>query len=339
MNNMKDCLRCGKQLSNKGNLNRHLRNIRICQSIYLDISPDEIIKNYNKYEEQYRKLINEKFDIDDNNKYNIKNNNKEIVKEEYICEYCNKIFTHRRSCLRHSKNYCKVKKSIDKNKALMDEFLSTKYNLLKIEYEEKLEKSKDEFQKENNKMKEKLEKKIKELETKMIPYTQNNSNTNNINNGHIGDNVTIINNFGEEKFTINAEECEKIMSSEFDMIIKLIEYIHVLPPENRNSFIPSLKEKYAMILRNQKWDLVDRTEFINNLVINKNVMLEELLDKFGSKFKNVDPSRSRSVINYCKNDEEEYKRIKTGATLLLFNHKELIKDTYETKYNKKIQAR
>jgi hypothetical protein len=123
------------------------------------------------------------------------------------------------------------------------------------------------------------------------------------------------------------------------MIIKLIEYIHVLPPENRNSFIPSLKEKYAMILRNQKWDLVDRTEFINNLVINKNVMLEELLDKFGSKFKNVDPSRSRSVINYCKNDEEEYKRIKTGATLLLFNHKELIKDTYETKYNKKIQAR
>jgi hypothetical protein len=45
------------------------------------------------------------------------------------------------------------------------------------------------------------------------------------------------------------------------------------------------------------------------------------------------------VINYCKNDEEEYKKIKTNANLLLFNNKDMIRDTYETKYNKKIQSR
>ncbi len=78
------------------------------------------------------------------------------------------------------------------------------------------------------------------------------------------------------EITMTAQDCEKIMASEFNMIVKLIEYIHVIPPENRNAFIPSLKEKYAMVLRNQKWDLVDRTEFINNLVISKNIMLEKL---------------------------------------------------------------
>ncbi len=144
-----------------------------------------------------------------------------------------------------------------------------------------------------------------------------------INHGHIGDNIgnnitnITINNFGEEKFNMTAQDCEKIMSHEFDMIVKLIEYIHIIPPENRNAFIPSLKEKYAMILKDQKWDLVDRKEFIDNLVISKNVMLEKMLDEYGSQFENVNPNRSRSVINYCKNDEEEYKRIKTNANLLL----------------------
>jgi hypothetical protein len=94
-----------------------------------------------------------------------------------------------------------------------------------------------------------------------------------------------------------------------------------------------------MIFKDQKWNLVDRKEFIDNLVINKNVMLEKMLDEYGSQFENVNSNRSRSVINYCKNDEEEYKRIKTSANLLLFNNKDMIRDTYEVKYNQKINSR
>ena len=219
----------------------------------------------------------------------------------------------------------------------MDEFLNTKYNLLKIEYEEKLEEKLEEERIKNIIIKESLENKIKDLETKLIP-TQ-------INNGHIGDNIgynitnITINNFGEEKINMTAKDCEQIMSNEFNMIVKLIEYIHIIPPENRNAFIPSLKEKYAMILKDQKWDLVERKEFINNLIINKNIMLEKMLDEFGAEFTNVNPNRSRNVINYCKNDEDEYKKIKINANLLLFNNKDIIRDTFETKYNKKIQNR
>ncbi len=334
------CFRCGKESKTKSNLNSHLRNKTICEIIYLDISRNIIINEYNEYIEIFLSVFKNNSILSANNLPIIFN-----TKNTKNCEHCGKKFSHRNSYYLHKKKHCKVIKNSQEKEELMNEFLNTKYNLLKIEYEEKLDKTKDEFSEklekeieEKNKIKLDLENKIKDLESKLIPYNQN--NTNNINNGHIGDNnITIINNFGEEKFNMTAQDCEKIMSHEFDMIVKLIEYIHIIPPENRNAFIPSLKEKYAMILKDQKWNLVDRKEFIDNLVISKNVMLEKMLDEYGTQFENVNPNRSRSVINYCKNDEEEYKRIKTNATLLLFNNKDMIQDTYESKYDKKIKPR
>ena len=362
------CFRCGKESKTKSNLNSHLRNKTKCEIIFLDISRNTIINDYNEYIENFLSVFKNNSILNANNlpiKTNTTANNLPIIantnannlpiisntKNIKNCEHCGKNFSHRNSYYLHKKKYCKVIKNNQEKEELMNEFLNTKYNLLKIEYEEKLDKTKDEFSEklekeieEKNKIKLDLENKILDLESKLIPYNPNNpnnlNNTNNINNGHIGDNnITIINNFGEEKFNMTAQDCEKIMSHEFDMILKLIEYIHIIPPENRNAFIPSLKEKYAMILRDQKWDLVDRKDFIDNLVINKNIMLEKMLEEYGTEFENVSPKRSESVINYCKNDEEEYKRIKTNATLLLFNNKDIIQDTYEVKYNKKIKSR
>ena len=342
------CLRCGKENSTKSNLNQHLRRKKQCEKIYLNLSRNVIITDYENYEKDFLNVKNEMME-GKNIKEHKKNTNEynDNIKEhkditninQIICEYCEKNFSYKTSYYRHKKHYCDKKKQ----NTLMEEFLSTKYNLLKLEYEEKLEKQTEKIEaklEETNKIKQELEDKIKELESKMVTASQ-------INNGHIGNNivngdvnnVTIINNFGEEKFNITAKDCEKIMSHEFDMIVKLIEYIHIIPPENRNAFIPSLKEKYAMILKDQKWNLVDRKEFIDNLVINKNVLLEKMLDEYGTQFENVNPNRSRSVINYCKNDEEEYKRIKTSANLLLFNNKDMIRDTYEVKYNQKINSR
>jgi len=339
----KYCFRCGKESKTKCNLNKHLRNKKECDIIYLDVSREEIIKNYNLYIEDF--LVKKEMILGinkgriDNIKHNIKHNSKgdNII----VCEYCDKRYSYKTSYYRHKKYYCDGKREMDDKNRLVEKFLNTKYNLLKIEYEEKLNKTKDELNeklKENDKIKEKLGKKIKKLETQIEPNYFN-TNIKNINNGNINNNITIINNYGEEKFKMRLEDCEEIMSYEFNMIVKLIEYIHIIPPENRNAFLPSLKEKYAMILKNQKWDLVDRKDFIDNLIINKNIMLEKMLEEYGSQFKNINSKRSKSVINYCKNDNEEYQRIKTDATLLLFNNKDMIKDTYKEKYNKNINSR
>ena len=384
------CFRCGKISKTKSNLNSHLRNKTKCELLFLDISRNIIINQYNDYIElflsvckknsilfannlpiqnrksannlpiQNRKSANNLPIISNNlpiqNIQNmdiktpdIKNVDIKNIKPQKKCEYCAKKFSHRNSYYLHKKKYCKIIKNNKEKGEIIDEFLHTKYNLLKIEYEEKLDKTKDEFSEklnkeiiEKKKIKENLENKIKSLELKLIPYNENNINNghiNNINNvnNNINNNITIINNYGEEKYDISLEDCEKIMSYEFDMIIKLIEYIHIIPAENRNAFIPSLKEKYAMILKNQKWDLVDRKDFIDNLIINKNIMLEKMLEEYGHNFENIKLARSTNIINYCKTDEEEYKKIKTNANLLLFNNKDMIRNTYEIKYNNKIQ--
>ena len=314
---IKYCFRCGKESKTKCNLNKHLRNKKECYPIYLDIPREYIINHYNMYEQDFlikkesislkSKEINlgsNKIIKEINNKSEINNDIIELS-DDIVCEFCGKKYSHKTNYYRHKKYYCNKKKETDEKNKLMDEFLNTKYNLLKIEYEEKMEeKMEEKFEEErikNSVLKEKLEKKIKKLESQLAPYSLQN-NTNNINNGHIGDNnITIINNFGEEKFNMTAQDCEKIMSHEFDMIVKLIEYIHIIPPENRNAFIPSLKEKYAMILRDQKWDLVDRKDFIDNLVINKNIMLEKMLEEYGSKFVNVSAKRSENVKSWIKN--------------------------------------
>ena len=335
------CFRCGKETKTKSNLNSHLRNRKQCLIKFMDISRDDIINNYNDYLNKFISLYP--------NNPNVSGSSIQKRIEKIVCEYCQRSFTHKNNYYRHKKERCKI----IKHHKIMDEFLNTKYNLLKLEYEEKLkvdtekiEKIEEKLEKEiknKNKIKEELENKIKILETKLVPIT----NTQQINNGyigdntgHIGDNITniTINNFGEEKINMSVKDCERIMSYEFDMIVKLIEYIHIIPPENRNAFIPSLKEKYAMIMRNQKWDLVDRKEFIDNLIINKNIMLEQLLEEYGSRFQSVNPNRSKSVIHYCKTDNEEYDRRKTNTNLLLYNNKHLVKDTFETSYSKKING-
>jgi len=348
---MKYCFRCGKSYSTKTNLNKHLRRNVQCEPNYLNISPNIIITEYDNYENAFITVYESKKDpiipvlgssfgsvLYQQGSINLSQTGK------IICEYCKTEFTRKTNYYRHKKNRCKI----IKQHQIMDEFLNTKYDLLKLEYEEKLKEQIEneiKLKEETNKLKEELEDKIKDLESRLVPSTSNTQQINNghigDNNEHIGDNITniTINNFGEEKFNISVQDCEKIMSHEFDMIVKLIEYIHIIPPENRNAFIPSLKEKYAMIMRNQKWDLVDRREFINDLVISKNVMLEKLLDEYGPQFENVNPNRSRSVINYCKNDEEEYGKIKTNTNLLLYNNKDLVKNTFENNYNKKIKGR
>jgi hypothetical protein len=369
------CFRCGKKTSTKSNLNSHLKNKKKCGIKYMYISRKTIINDYDKYLNEYLSVmakpsITHSITKIDNIKNIVSHNDTQTNKivsqynsltipqllpadnktDDILCEFCGKNFAHKNNYYRHKKFYCYK----SEQHQIMDEYLQTKYDLLKMEYEEKLsaekektdkieEKLREQIENEQklkedvNKLKIDLENKIKDLESKLVPSVSNTQ----INNGHIGDNITniTINNYGEEKFNITAQDCENIMSHEFNMIVKLIEHIHINQPENRNAFIPSLKEKYAMVMKDQKWNLVDRKEFISNLVITKNVMLEQLLDDYGSQFVSVNPNRSRSIINYCKNDEEEYNKIKINTNLLLYNNKDLVKNTYESNYNKRIKGR
>lgn len=78
------CLRCGNYYAN---LYAHLKETKTtCQANYLNVSNDDMIKNYDKYKKLFDRLMGEK--------------------DEFTCDICNKKYKHQSSLCKHKKK-CK----------------------------------------------------------------------------------------------------------------------------------------------------------------------------------------------------------------------------------------
>lgn len=317
------CLRCSHEFNRSSNFYKHLKKENKCEAKYLNISRKDLLNDYNT---TYNKCYNQYLTCKENYIEKIK---------EIICEKCNKKFSRKCNYYTHQKKYCKV----IKNEKII-------YDLLKLEYEEKMNEFSAKLEKEiedNNKHRQDLENKIAELESKMIPYTQTTNNghvgDNNINNGHVGDNnITIINNFGSENISsIDKAIFEKIVATDFSMIQNLINYIHIFIEENRNILATSHKDKYAMVLKDQKWNLVDKNKLIDDLIIEKHKLLQSMLTKYSTESTLINPNRIQAILHLCLMDDEELKKVKTDTQLNLINGQQTVRDTYEIKYGQKVK--
>jgi len=82
----KTCLRCGKEFSKLG---VHLIKT-VCKPKFLNIDGETILKNYDELFEEYKKLLNKK----------------------YECEYCHKVFSQSQGYYKHKIRYC-LEKPLD----------------------------------------------------------------------------------------------------------------------------------------------------------------------------------------------------------------------------------
>lgn len=317
---MKYCFRCGKNIKTKSNLNSHLRNKNICQPIYLKINREKLINKYHEYLDEF--LL----------KYENENDDNSPKTDDLQCKDCKKYFTSISNLNRHTNLYCKVIKTKAEQKKLMDNFLQAKLEELKLELKQELKQEQDDKNYEN---------KIKILEDKIDKYDkimttnniQNNTNSNNTMNNQFNINI---NNYGQEDISkITQETWDKIISSEFEMIPNLIEEIHIKMPENRNLYLANNKEKFALILHDNKWKLVDKNDLIQKLIANKTIMLENIIEKNEGNFNH---NRAKIALELCKHDPEEIISVKTTTLLILLNNNTLIRKTYEESYHKKITA-
>ena len=75
----KVCPRCGNIYLHRGNLNSHLKKLKPCIAIYIDVDRNKIIDNYNIYLEQYLKKQNA---IEQNTNYHIYHKPESITQED-----------------------------------------------------------------------------------------------------------------------------------------------------------------------------------------------------------------------------------------------------------------
>ena len=254
------CHRCGYNTNKRSNIIQHLNRKNICKSLLADISIEDIQKYYD---------------------FEIKTNNTQTTPKRHpndtqttpnlstrVCKYCNKCFTRKSGLTKHL-NICIMKKETE---------------ALAISQNDKIIK---------------MEKEIEELKNKSTTTNNNITNTNNttntINNIHI-------NNYGEENLKhLRSKDFRDIICSMYNAVPQLIEKIHFDPehPENQNIKYTNKKFPYLKIMKDNKWQLVNKKNELFDLIDSKCYLLKD-------KYYKILEKKKYKLTEYQKNKIDEF---------------------------------
>tara|TARA_Y100000992_G_C21269497_1_gene495848 strand:+ start:183 stop:1043 length:861 start_codon:yes stop_codon:yes gene_type:complete len=225
----------------------------------------------------------------------------------FQCHYCQKEFKYRQGMYRHIKYSCK------KNK---DEDLKELARLLN-EKDKKMEKIQVTMQKQ-------IEKLTQKLQIQNVVHGDMNQTTNNQNNTIY--NIQLLNH-GETDYSHLTPQDYVQCIKKCNLCVKnLIERVHFNEnkPENMNIYISNIKGNYAMIYKDDKWQIVNKKEHIDLMYDCNEVVLETWYDES----KNQYPEIISSFERYLKNRDESkvINRVKEQILLMLYNNRKMISD-------------
>ena len=292
------CPRCGYNTNHFVTYKRHLSRKKICENI---ISDDNLENEYLKYNIT-EKIYNYEVPQNTTKSHKIPQKSHKIPQNTtfFNCQYCNKVLSRKDSLERHIK-ICKMKDNEieEKNKLLN---LVDKLNI----------------QMENQKQQ--IDELIQKGGNTTINYQQNN----------INNNIKLL---GYSKTDISHLSDKDIIScishSNF-CIPHLIKKIHFDPdkPENHNIYINNIKNNYAMIYDGDKWNLTNKDDLINEIVEEKEIIIEEKLEEWLEKGGNKYPEIMKKFTRYLEKKENDavLDKIKDEVKLVLFNNRNLIKN-------------
>ena len=285
------CKCCNYYAKQKSNYEKHLVTKK---HIELSVKMDEISCN---------NVIN-----------NIENN-------ELKCIFCDKVFKHRSSLSRHVAKSCKQNKK-ENFQQLAD---------LMNEKDEIIEKNLKQINENNNEL-EIYKKVINKLE-KQIDKISNKLQIKNINNGNLIIGNQIFNTINIQLLNYNKTDYDFLTDSDYIKCLQennhcvksLIEKVHFNKnkPENMNIFISSIKGRFIMVYRDNKWQVKTRKEQIDDLYECNELMLGNWFEEYHKKYPHVIKSFKRYLQNK-ENDDEFISNIKDEILLMLYNKRDLI---------------
>ena len=314
------CPRCGYTINIKKKYENHLRRKKLCENI---VSDDNLENEYLKYN------ISEKLEknhfIESQSKVNQKSiicqsesiksqskvNQKSIKSQpkiiqnslkKYICEFCDREMSHKQSYYMHLKR-CKIKKEYEIER---DNERTEMTKIVELLNEQLKDKDK------------KIDELIKKSGNMTINYQQNNVNNIKL----LGYRKTDISHLSDKDFI-------SCMSHSNFCIPHLIKKIHFDPdkPENHNIYISNIKNNYAMIYDGDKWNLTNKDDLINEILEEKEIIIEEKLEEWVEKGKQY-PEIMKKFTRYLEKKENDavLDKIKDEVKLVLFNNRTIIKN-------------
>ena len=253
------------------------------------------------------------------------------VSKIFQCKYCDKVFKYSQGLSKHIKYTCK------KNK---DEDIKELVRLLNEQNEQNKIKDEEikELKKSNEKQLEIMKKQIDKLSNKLqIQQLHNNSHNNNNNNiVNFNNNIQLLNYKDTDYSHISNKTYHKCVKHCFHSVKSLINEVHFnnKKPENKNIYISNIKNKYIMVYKDNKWQLVDRKEQLDDLYSYNEVMLEEWYDEYKDKY----PDMIKSFTKYLNNRDNDVviNKVKEEIILMMYNNRHMIENN-DIKDNLKIK--
>ena len=311
------CPRCGYEINIKTKYINHLRRKKLCDS---KLSNDNLNNEYIKYE------INDKIksDILTPKEPKMTPNTKTLTPKKpkmtpndpkNQCKYCEKYYSKKCHLTRHLKS-CKEKLKDEENK----QNLLNLVNLLNKQLEQKdfmnkqmieqLEEQREQIKEQNHQINELIKKAGVNI------GTQNN----------IQNNIQILAYGSSDISHLTDKDYVKCLNHSNFCIPHLIKEIHFNPskPENHNIYISNLKNNYVMIYNGNKWMLNDREESIQNLIDDKESIIEQKLEEWienGNKYPDIMKKFSRYLEK--KENDKILNKIKSEIKLMLFNNRNI----------------
>jgi len=246
----------------------------------------------------------------------LNNNNVSVFK----CEFCLKIFKQKRYLKQHiNRENCKDKTKSDEQVSLL-KFMSLKMSKMEADMIEMKRQHAEE-----------IERLLEKVGTGGLSNSANMSNSNNRTNNigtqqNIGGNMTqniVLNNFGREDIKYITEEFVKnLMKLPYGSIPKLLKHVHFNPehPENRNVKITNKKLSWAEVWNDDKWELRDKKQVIDDMVDKGYNMIDEQYDRDPpdlplNKRRNFEDFQTK----YDKEEKETHKLLNKNVEALVLN--------------------
>ncbi len=111
--------------------------------------------------------------------------------------------------------------------------------------------------------------------TKVQPITNNNTMNNNINNTT---NIIMVS-YGQDLSKITPKMLSAACKKGYNSIVQLVEMVHFNPscPEFHNVYIPSVKDKHAMVYYDETWNLKNKDDVVNDMYdTNRDFIMENI---------------------------------------------------------------
>ena len=106
----------------------------------------------------------------------------------------------------------------------------------------------------------------------------------------------------------------------------LIKAIHFNPvkPENKNIYIPNIRNKYIMAWDGSNWSLLNREDVLDDLYENNSNILINKMDEFLELGDKLEPKIMKKFKRFVdkKESDDVKNKIKEEIKLLLYNNKE-----------------